>query len=145
MSFASILGPPNNEPSPKFSETKLPRPATPPPKAVVESKLLPEKHDAPRLPEIDSSCHLVNGEAKSQRKAEVVHHRIKHSVPAKPRKVLTDMEADKILKALAIIDDATFSDVEEVGFYEHKERFKQRSRKRAADVCQSELRKRKVG
>ncbi|KIW97294.1 uncharacterized protein Z519_02686 [Cladophialophora bantiana CBS 173.52] len=151
MSFASILGPSNNEPSPKISEAKLPpqRPATPPPppplskEPFVESKPAPEKPPVTRMPEVGANQTLGNGITKSQPKAEAVHASKKYVAPPRPRKILTEGEADKILKALAVIDDTSFSDAEDASWFEHKERYKQRTRKRAADVYEVELHKRK--
>lgn len=144
MSFASILGPSNNEPAPKPVESKPPRLLTPPPKPVVESKKVLEKSPVSKQPLFDSSRPLTNGDVKPQPKADTIQVARKFNAPAKPRKDLTEREADKILKALAAIEDGPLSDVEDLGFYEHKERYKQRSRKRAAEVEEAELRKRKV-
>ncbi|KIW76047.1 hypothetical protein Z517_10792 [Fonsecaea pedrosoi CBS 271.37] len=157
MSFASILGPSNNEPSPKMAEAKLPpaRPATPPPPPpsapapvpislpVVESKIVPEKVPATKMLDLSPGLPLGNGHTKSQSKAEAVFPPKKHLAPPRPRKILTEGEADKILKALAVIDETVFSDAEDAAWSEYKERYKQRSRKRAADVYEGELHKRK--
>ncbi|KAI1612220.1 adenosinetriphosphatase [Exophiala viscosa] len=143
MSFASILGPSNNEPASKPVESKPPGPITPPPKPVGESKISPEESLVVKQPSFDSSQPLTNGDVKPAAKADTVQVARKFDAPAKPRTMLTEREADKVLKALAGVDDSQLSDVEEVGFYEHKERYKQRSRKRAAEVGEAELRKRK--
>ncbi|OAP61220.1 hypothetical protein AYL99_03421 [Fonsecaea erecta] len=149
MSFASILGPSNNEPSPKITEAKLPpaRPATPPPpvlpKHIIESKPVPERSPVPKVPEMSAIQPFTNGHTKSQTKADAGHAPKKYLAPPRPRKILTEGEADKILKALAIIDETSFSDAEDASWSEHKERYRQRIRKRAADVYEGELHKRK--
>ena len=110
----------------------------------MEIKTVPEEPIAVKEPETDVSRSFVNGDTKQPSKLDTKPAPRKYVVPSNPRKILTEGEADKILKALAIIEDAAESDVEGGGWLEHKERFKQRSRKRAADVLEVELRKRKV-
>lgn len=144
MSFASILGPSNNEPSPKPSESKLPRPSTPPPKPVMDTKKAVDKHESRRLASMDTNGTATNGYAEVPSKlAFNVPTQRDYVAPSKPRKMATDGEADRILKALALIDETTYHDTD-VGFHEFKELFKQRSRKRKADVEESESRKKKV-
>lgn len=118
---------------------------TPPVIPVMEMHV-PEQPTAVKLPEIESPPPppLTNGEAKAQPKPEPKSSSKKHAVPPKPRKILTEKEADKILKALAMIDEGPLSDVDDGSFYEQKEQYKQKSRKRAADIGEAELQKRKV-
>lgn len=146
MSFASILGPSNNEPSPKISEAKQlpPRPATPPAKPFVETRPLPEKPFAPKLPEIGSIQSFVNGDIKPQPKMETVQVPRKYVPPPPPRVKPTQEEVEKISSALNTIDVTNFSDVESPGWSEHMQRYKQRIKKRAADVNEGEVHKRKV-
>jgi hypothetical protein len=92
---------------------------------------------------IDFPQPLINGNVEEQA-IEPAPLQVAVAAPAKPRKMLTDREADKILKAIAKIEDADYSDVEATGFQEQKELFKHRSQKRAAAVEEGELHKRKV-
>ena len=62
----------------------------------------------------------------------------------KPRKVLTAQENDKVSTALALIDEAVFSDVETSGFDAEKGQYLEKSKKRALEVGELETRKRKV-
>lgn len=145
MSFASILGPSNNEPPPKATESKPSRPRTPSPVPVEIAKLPVKRTQTPEPAIVEPSRPYTNGESKPHHK--IVSKKSKQNlniVPSKPRKLATDAEADRILKAIAIIDDAHLSDVEDHGWYEMKENFKRRSRKRAADIEEDELSKRKV-
>lgn len=145
MSFASILGPSHHEPTSKVADGKPSRPATPPPaKSVLESKPVPEEPLVAKLPDLGQPRHVLNGEAKLQSRADSLHFQRKIVAPSKPRTILTEREAEKILKALSSIEEGPLSDVEDGGLLEQKGRYKQRSRKRAADVAESELHKRKV-
>ncbi|EHY57140.1 putative DNA helicase ino80 [Exophiala dermatitidis] len=144
MSFASILGPSHHEPTSKVADGKPSRPATPPPaKSVLESKPVPEEPLVAKLPDLGQPRHVLNGEAKLQSRADSLHFQRKIVAPSKPRTILTEREAEKILKALSSIEEGPLSDVEDGGLLEQKGRYKQRSRKRAADVAESELHKRK--
>ncbi|KAJ9611550.1 putative DNA helicase ino80 [Cladophialophora chaetospira] len=142
MSFASILGPSNNEPSPKFSEAKAPppRPATPPLKPVVETESVPEK--TPKA-EIGSIRSFVNGDMKPLPKTGTVQVQRRHMPTPPPRTKATDGELEKISKALNTVDETTFSDVEDDGWAEQLQLYKQSSRKRAATVENGDLFKRK--
>jgi hypothetical protein len=144
MSFASILGPSNNEPSPKQADAKQPppRPATPPSKPAAETKPVVEK--PAKLPEISSILSVVNGDPKPAPKLETVQVQRRYVPPPPPRTKATDEELEKISKALNLIDEIAFSDVEDAGWAEHMQLYKQRSRKRAAIVLDGELQKRKV-
>jgi hypothetical protein len=144
MSFASILGPSNNEPAPKPVETKPPRLSTPPPKPVAETRNLLEDPSVIEQQEADSPKPLTNGDVQEQTDTDTVLVATRYAAPAKPRKTLTELEADKVLKALNHVEEDPQSDVEDVGFYEQKERYKQKGRKRAAEISETELRKRKV-
>lgn len=62
----------------------------------------------------------------------------------KSRKKLTSNESEKIQSALADIEDTTFSDAEVVGFYELKQKYLARSKKRARGIEEAEATKRKV-
>lgn len=144
MSFASILGPSNNEVSPKPPPSSLPRPSTPPPKPVIESKKVIAKQELDSLPPVETNGAATNGYVEAP--AKVVFNaprRREFIAPSKPRKMATDAEADRILKALAQIDEATHDDVD-VGSYESRELFKQRGRKRKATIEEIESRKKKV-
>ncbi|KAK5193031.1 putative DNA helicase ino80 [Exophiala xenobiotica] len=143
MSFASILGPSNNEPAPKPVETKPPRPSTPPPKPVAETRILLEVPSVIEQQEADSPKPLTNGDVQEQTDTDTVLVATRYVAPAKPRKTLTELEADKVLKALNHVEEDPQSDVEDVGFYDQKERYKQKGRKRAAEISETELRKRK--
>lgn len=61
-----------------------------------------------------------------------------------PRKTLTGPENDKVIKAMAEIDEAPLSDVEGPGFEETKENYQQRRHKRAREQDEMEESKRKV-
>jgi hypothetical protein len=144
MSFASILGPSNNEASPKLSEAKQPptKIATPPSLPVADSKPVPEK--PVKLPELNSSRAFGRSESKTQSKMDVVHVQRRYVPPPPPRTKATNEELEKISKALNDIDENHFSDVEDSGWAEHMDRYMQKSRKRAAVVYEGEVRKRKV-
>jgi DNA helicase INO80 len=62
----------------------------------------------------------------------------------KPRRVLTARENEKVSKALALIDETDFSDVENPGFDAEEEKYIEKSKKRALAVDEVEARKRKV-
>lgn len=62
----------------------------------------------------------------------------------KPRRVLTARENEKVSKALALIDETDFSDVEHPGFDAEEEKYIEKSKKRALAVDEVEARKRKV-
>lgn len=144
MSFASILGPSNNEVSPKPPPSSLPRPSTPPPKPVMETKKVVAKQELNSLPPVETNGAATNGYVEAPSKVAFNAPRPREFIaPSKPRKMATDAEADRILKALAQIDEATHDDVD-VGFYESKELFKQRGRKRKATIEEGESRKKKV-
>ena len=145
MSFASILGPSNNEPSPRLSEAKQPppRPATPPSKLVEESKPLPDV--TPKQTEIGSIQLFVNGDLKPQPRKESVQVQRKRAPTPPPRTKGTKEELEKISQALNAVDEITFSDVEDPGWAEQMQHYKQRSRKRAAVIHDGESHKRKVG
>lgn len=64
--------------------------------------------------------------------------------PPKPRRALTVRENEKVTKALAQIDDAALSDVDESIFVGEKERYMQKCKKRALEVDEVETTKRKV-
>lgn len=144
MSFASILGPSNNEPSPKPSPSSLPRVLTPPPKPVMDTKKTIAKQELKNLPPAETNGAMTNGHVAVPSRV-VLHAPLskEHISPLKPRKMATDAEADKILKALAQIDEAVYPDTDN-GFYELKELFKQRSRKRKALIEETESRKKQV-
>ena len=144
MSFASILGPSNNEPSPKMSEAKQTpaRPVTPPPKPVEVDQPVVEKPVT--IPETTPSRSIVNGEPKPQLKMETVPVQKKHVPPPPPRTKATNQELEKISKVLIGIDESNFSDVEDNGWTENMQQYQQRRRKRAASVLEGELQKRKV-
>ncbi len=146
MSFASILGPSNNEPSPKLSEAKqpAPRPATPPLKLVEEKKSLSDV--TPKQPDIRLDIQsFMNGDLKPTPKTETVQAQRKFVPPPPPRTKATKEELEKISQALNAVDETTFSDVEDDGWAEQMQRYKQRSRKRAAVIYDGEMHKRKVG
>ena len=111
---------------------------------VAESKPLPEKPAAVKLPEAALSQSSVNGDMKPLPKMETVQVQRKHEPPPQPRTKATDAEADRIIKAINLVNETDFSDVEDVGWAEQMERFRQRSKKRTADVYEGELHKRKV-
>lgn len=62
----------------------------------------------------------------------------------KPRRILTPRENEKVSKALALIDETVFSDVETTGFDVEREQYNEKSKKRALEVDELEARKRKV-
>lgn len=93
---------------------------------------------------VETPKTLTNGDVKGKRKLDPLPVSKKHVALSKPRTALTEIEADKILKAMNMIDEGPLSDGDEAGFYELKERYKQRGRKRAAEIGEAELRKRKV-
>ena len=64
--------------------------------------------------------------------------------PPKPRKMLTARENEKVSKALADIDEAVFSDIDTLGFDIERKRYLAKSRKRALEVDEVEMLKRKV-
>jgi chromatin-remodeling ATPase INO80 len=150
MSFASILGPSNNEPSPKIAEVKqVPPPpvqlASPPAKkTMAQPKQTPEKPAVPKPSEPGSSQSFTNGDARSTSKAGHVQAPKKNAPPPQPRVKATVAEGDRIVTAINSIESTEFSDVENDGWTEEMERYKSRSRKRAVEIHDSELHKRKV-
>lgn len=139
MSFASILGPSNHEPSPKLAEPPNSLPPSKPHTSVEGDQPSKVELHAP-----DDGLVGLNGAIKSDVRMHDAPAFVETLIPAKPRKTLTSRESEKVMRALADMDDASFSDVDTVGFYEQKERFKQRSRKRAADLAEVEADKHKV-
>jgi hypothetical protein len=150
MSFASILGPSNNEPSPKVAEVKQAPPppvqlASPPAtKTVAQPKLTPEKPAVSKSSEPVSSRSLENGDGRPTSKAGPGQAPKRNALPPQPRMKATVAEGDRIVAAINNIEVTEFSDVENDGWTEQMERYKNRSRKRAAEVHDSELQKRKV-
>ena len=144
MSFASILGPSNNEPSPKLSEAKQTptKVATPQSKPCTESKVVAEQ--PAKVSDLNLSRSFGNGDVKPRSNMETVPVAKKYEPPPPPRMRATNEELEKISKALNAIDETSFSDVEDAGWDEHMQRYKQRSRRGAAAVHESELHKRKV-
>jgi hypothetical protein len=145
MSFDSILGPSNNDPTPKAVEAKQPpaRPMTPPPsKPVAESK--PSVSEKVAKPEIGPIHSLVNGDTKPVPQMDPVPYQRNDVPPPPPRTKATEEELEKVTKALNAIDETRFSDVEDEGFARYKQAYQARGKKRAADVVESEVQKRKV-
>lgn len=94
-------------------------------------------------PIIPAPVQQTNGVSTRSPVREIV---INGDLPSqlKPRKKLTIDETDRIQKAIADIDDAAFSDVEVVGFYDSKQRYLARIKKRTRDIEDAEGDKRKV-
>src|ERR1700761_8949025 len=109
MSFASILGPSNNESSPKLSEAKHApsKILTPPSIPVVDSRPVAEK--PVKLPELVSNRSFENGEPKLQPKMETAHVQRRYLPPPPPRTKATDEELEKISKALNAIEEDKLS------------------------------------
>ena len=63
---------------------------------------------------------------------------------SKPRRTLTALENERVAKAIEDIDGLAFSDVESSNFDEEKELYKRKSKKRALEVDEIEIIKRKV-
>lgn len=147
MSFASILGPSNNEPPPKAQEIK-PAPTTistttmpsaiPPPmpviafekKPVAPAPLTGFKRSAARFgyPRVIDSNSLTLEELSQ----------------LEWRSKLCEEEIDAVQRALTDIEETSFSDVDDVGFANSKKEWLVRSEKRARDHENIEAGKRKV-
>jgi hypothetical protein len=145
MSFASILSSSNQETAPlRDSDSKLnPR------KTSLGRKLssdgmedmtgIPENYPQP----VTTSKPIINGVSTAVANDESKNH-IPIPPEVKPRTKLTSSENERVMKALASIDATDYSDVETPGFSDARERYMQRSKKRAHEAEQMEANKRKV-
>ncbi|KAK5945064.1 putative DNA helicase ino80 [Knufia obscura] len=126
MSLGSILSSSNNEPSPPKHPDSLPRPLQP--SQPIDSSV---KHEYPPQPVVLASPnHKMNGiiePSRSKAKEESV-------IVDKPRHIMTKHEKEKFAAAVAEIDDADFSDEDAVGFYDLKQLYLQRTKKRAREI-----------
>ncbi|RMZ86182.1 hypothetical protein DV737_g280, partial [Chaetothyriales sp. CBS 132003] len=121
MSFASILGPSNNEPSPsKPAEAKAVAKAAPAERAAVSRPWEEEK--------------TATQTAPAPRRALAA---------AKPRRTATAAEAEKIATALAAIDDSPLTDVPAAKFDHERAMFERRSKKRARRLAETDGNQRK--
>jgi hypothetical protein len=141
MSFASILGPSNSDPAPKPVEKEpLQAPAAPKFEPSLQPPVLPME---PKMV-MQVAPPVTNGAVpKSPVLEEMVHKEL--PLVVNPRKKLTNDESDKIQKALADIEDASYSDVDVVGFYDCKLRYVDKGKKRIREQEASESKQKKVG
>ncbi|KAK5097717.1 putative DNA helicase ino80 [Exophiala xenobiotica] len=126
MSLGSILSSSNNEPSPPKQADPVSRPAPPP--QPMDSLV---KYEYPAQPVVlESPDHKMNGITEPLRpepKKEPI-------VEDKPRHIMTKAEKENFAAAIANLEDAEFSDEDAVGFYDHKQSYLQRIRKRARSI-----------
>ena len=142
MSFDSILGPSNHEPT----SSKLADPM-PLGKTAVTPKALPPKiwtdQEVAQKIEPQETGQGINGTPLAaqtipdQKQAPVT------PMPSKPRKVLSSSEHERVSKALAAIEDLDPHEVYTAGFETEHEQYLQRSKKRARQVVEVEGNKRK--
>ncbi|RMZ83672.1 hypothetical protein DV738_g1011, partial [Chaetothyriales sp. CBS 135597] len=140
MSFASILGPPNNEPSPpKPAEAKL---VSKPLSAERLSLSRPwEVEEAPRVePRRTEAVSGVNGVNGVSGVSGVNGN---SSTNAKPRRTATAAEMEKISKALATIDDSPLTEVAPSKFDHERSLFERSSRKRVRQLAEVDGNQRK--
>ena len=136
MSFASILSEPatNVTPSAPKSSKKPSMSRKFSPVEVGIEKDAAQKRETSVIP-VSEAPGFATGHSK----------RMNGYIPTpKPRKILTARENEKVSKALALIDEAVFSDVETAGFDAEEMQYLERSKKRALEVGEVEARKRKV-
>ena len=144
MSFASILGPSNNEPSPpKPSEPKIEKKtsisSTPLPAPSQQENSLPQQANA--------DLGITNGVNGTNIPVfDLIEPKPlpKPAPPPKPRKVLSRSEVERVSKELIKIDETPFSDTERGGFEEERQMYRERTKKRARQVEDVEAQKRKV-
>ena len=141
MSFASILGPSNNEPSP---------PKQPEPESVripsIPSKLLPPQQETSISQPLSAEHTIPNGingiMAPVPTKDEPMSP-LRPVPPPKPRKVLSKSEEERISKELVKIEETSFSDPETGDYEEQRQLYREKTKKRARQVEDVELQKRK--
>ncbi|RMD42506.1 hypothetical protein DV735_g2614, partial [Chaetothyriales sp. CBS 134920] len=143
MSFASILGPSNNEPSP-------PKP--------VEAKLVAKPASAERTPlsrpwEVEETARLeprqaegassVNGVNGFSTMSAVNGTSSTNGTNAIPRRTATASETEKITKALAAIDDSPLTEVTLSEFDHERSLFERSSKKRVRQLAEVDGNQRK--
>jgi chromatin-remodeling ATPase INO80 len=152
MSFASILGPSNNEPSPpKPAEAVPAKPPTPimtsqPPIVMEEAQLPPMEQSAQVSDPVVNGvngANGANGTVKTQAVEEPILPNLLPAAPAKPRRIPTSKESAKISRAYdAIADDA---DVAAKPSVQERKLYRQRVEKRKQTLSAKDggLRKRR--
>jgi chromatin-remodeling ATPase INO80 len=145
MSFASILGPSNNESSPTKQEPELVR------KLSTPSKTLPlQEHQDQEMeqPQSDGFVTMngVNGVKPSILNDDGTASVLvaKPELPPKPRKVLSKSESDRVFREMATIEDTAFSDTEAGDFEQQHQLYREKTKKRARQVGDLQEHKRKV-
>jgi hypothetical protein len=138
MSFASIL----SEPATSI-QTPAVAPSAPknPRKPSTSQKASPTKTENAKDPaqKRDALLGATYGTSSGMLQANGYP-----SALPKLRRILTPRENERVSKALALIDETAFSDVETTGFAAEKEQYSEKSKKRALEVGELEARKRKV-
>ncbi len=144
MSFASILGPSNGETSPpKQPEQKTARrPSIS--EHIPVTKVLKEESTPTQPPRSVDGINGINGIVKVPEPLQVSEPVQEPEIPAKPRKMLTAAETEKVTTALARIDDTPLSDIETGDFDVERERYTQRNKKRSRHLTESDGNQRKV-
>jgi len=138
MSFASILSEPATSiqtppmaPSVPKNLRKLPTSQKASPAKIENAKDPAQKREASAAATYGISSGLMHANGYPP------------ALP-KPRRILTPRENERVSKALALIDETVFSDVETTGFDMEREQYNEKSKKRALEVSELEARKRKV-
>src|SRR2546423_12221086 len=138
MSFASILSEPATSirtppmaPSVPKNPRKPPTSQKPSPAKIDNAKDPTQKREASVAANYGISSGLMRANGYPP------------ALP-KPRRILTPRENERVSKALALIDETVFSDVETAGFDVEREQYNEKSKKRALEVSELEARKRKV-
>jgi hypothetical protein len=138
MSFASILSEPATSVRTPTMASSVPKnPRKPPtsqkvsPIKTENTKDAAQKRGASLAATYETSSGLMHANGYSP------------ALP-KPRRILTPRENESISKALALIDETVFSDVETTGFDVERALYNEKSKKRALEVGELEARKRKV-
>jgi hypothetical protein len=138
MSFASILSEPATSIRTPTMTSSVPKGPRKPPASQKVSPAKTENAKDPaqkREPSVAATYGTSGG---------LIHANGYPPALPKPRRILTPRENERVSKALALIDETVFSDVETTGFDVEREQYNEKSKKRALEVGELEARKRKV-
>jgi hypothetical protein len=150
MSFDSILGPSHSDPVPpkQIEQPAVKQPSTPSYPTIAkpwsEHQSPPQSRNQVDDPVLINGVNGVNGVRKTLPAVPDSKPVLQSQILAKPRKMLTQAETQKITTALAKLDDATLSDVDTGKFDFERTKYDQRGKKRARDLVQSGQTQRKV-
>ena len=143
MSFASILSssnPDSTAPIPAVTNGTS-KPTDQPEMNHMKMETSESRIDTIKSEIRKSSLNATSVKHESMSNGQI--HEVAKPIPL-PRKTLTGPESDKVIKAMAEIDEAQFSDVEGPGFEDSKENYQRRRLKRRREQDEMEESKRKV-